>query len=87
MLAWFSLARQHQSALVLFTRSNLLSSARALALPVVEVSARAIWFGHIASDEDIERVSKGRGSGIPGMGEILSAIDVKFAADTIEIEH
>jgi hypothetical protein len=81
MLAWFNLARQHHRALILLTRSALHSSARALMRPVVEVSARAIWLGHIASDEDIERVSKGRGSGIPGMNEILSEIDVKFSAD------
>ncbi len=58
LLGYGSLALEHQHAIVLLLRNNLIGSAFALVRPVFEILYRAHWVAVCATPDDVDKIRK-----------------------------
>jgi hypothetical protein len=80
LLAYVSVAMEHQEAIVLLARQRLYGSALALVRSVYEILYRAAWIYSCAKPDDVTRIWEGRFD-FPKMGDIVAAIDATSDTD------
>ena len=74
LLAYVSVAMEHQQAIVLLARKHLYGSALALVRCVYEILYRAAWTYSCAKPHEVTRIWEGRFD-FPKMGDMVAAID------------
>jgi hypothetical protein len=74
LLAYASIALEHQEAIVLLARRGLSGSAFALVRPVFEILYRATWICACAKSGEVDRIEADKFT-FPKMGDMVAAID------------
>lgn len=79
LLAYASVALEHQEAIVLLARHVLAASALALVRPVFEILYRSVWIYFCAKPNEVAKIKAGKFS-FPPMADMVSAIDAAVGA-------
>jgi hypothetical protein len=74
LLAYVSVAMEHQEAIVLLARKGLCGSALALVRCIYDILYRAAWICSCAKPDEVTKIWEGRFN-FPKIGDMVAAID------------
>jgi hypothetical protein len=80
LLAYASVALEHQEAIVLLASHGLPGSAFALVRPVYEILYRSTWVYYCAKAHEVEKIKAGKFR-FPETGDMVAAIDASHGSD------
>lgn len=81
LVAYVALTLDHQEAVTLLVRNELVGSALALVRPVFEIFWRASWLNLCATDDQAERIRRDDIK-FPNATEMVAALDKAYATGT-----
>ncbi len=84
-IASFNLAREHNAAVASLVRAKFWNSSKAMIRPMLEASARFLWFAHFATEEELKKVDERRESAIPDLGKLLKMADCLFSTGAFSL--